>query len=284
MEKGVPVRSISRCLAMLQFINRKGPSSLMEIARAVSLPYPTTIRIVQTLLHEGMLECEPVRKLYRVTSMVQTLSIGVHEQADLLKASRPHLNSLTYKHGWPVSIVSASGPYMMLRDSTYSMTSRAFNNYYPGYTFPMLDCAAGHLHLAYVDDETRECLLNGMAPNPKTQVTMDMFKSGVLTRRIRSAGYATQDRSQSTLNPGKTSSISCPIIDGGYVAGVLTLSFFVSTMPMVEAERLFVADLLTSAREISVALETLHGSEARSETLAGRQNVPASRKAELMAT
>lgn len=283
MEKGVPVRSISRCLAMLQFINRKGPSSMMEIARAVDLPYPTTIRIVQTLLHEGMLECEPVRKLYRVTSMVQTLSIGVHEQADLLKASRPHLNALTYKHGWPVSIVSASGPCMMLRDSTYSMTSRAFNNYYPGYTFPMLDCAAGHIHLAFVDDETRECLLNGMEANAKTQVVMDMFKSGVLTRRLRSMGYATQDRSQSTLNPGKTSSISFPILDSGYVAGVLTLSFFVSTMPMVDAVRLFVDDLRTSAREISGALEALRRPAGNPESLADSRPAHAAGKSLLMA-
>ena len=68
MEKGVPVRSISRCLAMLKFINSSGPVSLMEIAKAVALPYPTTIRIVQTLIHEGMIESEPVRKLYRATS------------------------------------------------------------------------------------------------------------------------------------------------------------------------------------------------------------------------
>ncbi len=257
MEKGVPVRSISRCLAMLQFINRNGPSSLMEIARAVDLPYPTTIRIVQTLIHEGMLESEPVRKLYRATSLVHTLSVGVHEHGHLLQASRPHLIALTHKHGWPASISTPAGPNMMVRDSTYAMTSRAFNNYYPGYTFPMLECASGHVHLAFVDDETRDCLLSGLESTSANSVAIDMFRSGVLTRRIRDDGYATNDRTVPTMNPGKTSSIAVPILDRHFVAGTLTLSYFASTMTMAEALRLYVDDLRKSAAEISQTLEAL---------------------------
>lgn len=257
MEKGVPVRSISRCLAMLQFINRNGPSSLMEIARAVDLPYPTTIRIVQTLIHEGMLESEPIRKLYRATSLVQTLSVGVHEHGHLLQASRPHLIALTQKHGWPASISTSAGPNMMVRDSTYSMTSRAFNNYYPGYTFPMLECASGHVHLAFVDDETRDCLLSGLESTSANSVAIKMFRSGVLTRRIRDDGYATNDRTVPTMNPGKTSSIAVPIMDRHFVAGTLTLSYFASTMTMAEALRLYVDDLRKSAAEISLNLAAL---------------------------
>ena len=257
MEKGVPVRSISRCLAMLQFINRNGPSSLMEIARAVDLPYPTTIRIVQTLMHEGMLESEPVRKLYRATSLVHTLSVGVHEHGHLLQAARPHLVALTRKHGWPASISTPSGPNMMVRDSTYAMTSRALNNYYPGYTFPMLECASGHDNLAFVDDEARDCLLSGLEGANANSVVIQMFRSGVLTRRIRSDGYATHDRTVSTMNPGKTSSIAVPIMDRNFVAGTLTLSFFSSSMTMAEALKLYVTDLRDSAAEIGRTMEAL---------------------------
>lgn len=257
---------------MMQFINRKGPCSLMEIARAVDLPYPTTIRIVQTLLHEGMIECEPIRKLYRVTSLVQTLSVGVRERADLVKAGRPHLIALTQRHGWPGSIAAAVGPSMMVLDTTYSITSRAFNNYYPGYTFPMLDCAAGHAHLAFVDDQARECLLGGLETSPCTQVAMEMFKSGALTRRIRADGFATHDRSTSTLNPGKTSSISFPIFDEGHVAGVLSFSFFSSAMPMAEAVSRYSDDMRVSTQAISDELMALrHGEEAVAAAPAARR-------------
>jgi IclR family mhp operon transcriptional activator len=160
-----------------------------------------------------------------------------------------------------MSITAACGPNMMLHDSTYSMTSRAFNNYYPGYTFPMLDCAAGQVHLAFVDDETRECLLSGMDANGRNKVVLEMFRTGVLTRRIREAGFATNERSPSTLNPGKTSSIAFPILDRGYVAGVLTLSYFVSAMSMAEAEKRYLDDLRQSAREIGELLECMGGGQ-----------------------
>ena len=257
MEKGVPVRSISRCLAMLQFINRRGPVSLMEIAKAVSLPYPTTIRIVQTLMHEGMIECEPVRKLYRATSLVQTLAVGGHQHGDLLKAARPLLIALTREHGWPVSICTASGATMMVRDSTYTMTSLAFNNYYPGYTFPMLEVASGLVHLGFVGDETRECLLGGLEQTAGNRATFEMFRSGVLTRRIQSDGYATHDRTTCTLNPGKTSSIAVPILEHGLVAGTLSLSYFATAMPMSEAVRRYAQGLKDAARSIGDALEAL---------------------------
>ena len=248
MEKGVPVRSISRCLAMLKFINSRGPVSLMEIAKAVSLPYPTTIRIVQTLMFEGMIECEPVRKLYRATSLVQTLAVGAHEHGDLVQAGRPVLIALTREHGWPASICTASGPSMMVRDSTYTMTSLSFNNYYPGYTFPMLEVASGLAHLAFASDETRECLLMGLAEGNGDRATIAMFRSGALTRRIRGDGYATHDRTTCTLNPGKTSSIAVPIFEGDRVAGTLTLSYFATAMTMAEAVRRYALELQARAR------------------------------------
>jgi IclR family mhp operon transcriptional activator len=256
VEKGVPVRSISRCLALLQFINRNGPASLMEIARAISLPYPTTIRIVQTLVHEGMLECEPVRKYYRVTSLVQTLAVGARESSSLLSAARPHLVALTQAHGWPVSIATAVGPNMMIRDSTYDMTARAFNKYYPGYTFPMLECAAGHVHLAFASDAVRDCLLDGLASDHKTSVALAMFRSGTLTRRIRQDGYAMNDRTPHSMNPGKCSSIAVPLLQDGQVVGVLSLTFFSSAMSMVEAEQRYAADLLAHGQAISQTLDS----------------------------
>jgi len=40
MEKGVPIRSVSRSLAVLRAINRQGSMSMAEIARIAAVPYP----------------------------------------------------------------------------------------------------------------------------------------------------------------------------------------------------------------------------------------------------
>jgi len=46
------------------------------LARDVELPYPTAFRFIQTLIHEGLIECEPTREHDRVTDLVQSPSIG----------------------------------------------------------------------------------------------------------------------------------------------------------------------------------------------------------------
>lgn len=61
-ERGVPIRSISRAIGVHQAVNQLGSLSMMQIAKRGKLPYPTACRLVQTLIHEGLLEQEPARK------------------------------------------------------------------------------------------------------------------------------------------------------------------------------------------------------------------------------
>jgi IclR family mhp operon transcriptional activator len=225
MDRGVPIRSVSRSIAVLQCINRMGSLSLMEIARSVALPYPTAFRIIQTLMHEGLIECEPTRKHYRATQLVQTLSVGYRDHGNLLTRARPHIVALTQKLSWPVSVVTHVGQSMMVRDSTHSQTSLTFANYEPGFTMPLLQCASGHAYLAHVSDDERMKLLSSLEAVEKRSPMMEMFKSQKIVQRIREDGYATFDRNPHTAVPGKTSSIGVPIFEGDSVAGTLTFVF-----------------------------------------------------------
>lgn len=254
MERGVPIRSVSRSIAVLQCINRHGSLSLMEIARAVALPYPTAFRIIQTLLHEGLIECEPTRKHYRATQLVQTLSVGYRDHGNLLLRARPHIVALTRKVSWPLSIVTHVGQHMMVRDSTHSETSLTFSNYAPGFTMPVLECASGHAYLAHVPDAERLNILDGLEAVARRSHMMDMFRSDKLLARIREDGYATCDRNPHSAVPGKTSSIGVPIFEGERVAGTLTLVFFASAMSMAEAVRRYLDDMKAAASVISAEL------------------------------
>jgi len=254
MDRGVPIRAVSRSIAVLQCINRHGSLSLMEIARGVELPYPTTFRIIQTLLFEGLVECEPTRKHYRATQLVQTLSVGYKENGNLLLRARPHMVTLTRKVSWPVSMVTHVGQSMMVRDSTHSETSLSFCNYEPGYTLPMLECASGHAYLAHVPDADRMSMLAGLEALDRRSHMLEMFKGEKLVQRIREDGYATCDRNPHSAVPGKTSSIGVPIFEGARVVGALSLVFFASAMPMAEALRRYVEDLKATAEAISEEL------------------------------
>jgi IclR family mhp operon transcriptional activator len=253
MEKGVPIRSISRSLAVLQAVNRLGSLSMMDIAAASRIPYPTACRIVQTLMHEGMLEREGARKQYRPTALVQTLSTGFQGSNRLVAIARPHIVEFTRRELWPVLVTTRVGNVMMVRDTTQELTSLSFAAHLPGHTFPLLDCASGRAYMAFAGEEERETILEGLREvdagiDPHT---FALFESGYLIEEIRRDGIATRGYNQFSGTPGRTSSIAAPIFYNGEICATLTLVFFSTAMKMPIAVNRFGAKLIEAARLIS---------------------------------
>jgi IclR family mhp operon transcriptional activator len=253
VEKGVPIRSISRCISVLQAINRAGDLSLMEIARRAKVPYPTACRIVQTLLHEKLIEREPTRKHYRPTALIHSLSNGFQIRSQLVAVAREHIVALTKLHGWPVSLATRVGQSMVIRDSTHALTSLTFNNYDPGYTLPILECAAGKAYLAHADEDEQEMIIRDIRTGGGAwdALTMRLLESGSLVEDIRKVGYAVKGRNRYTETPGKTSSIARPIFGAHGVVGSIVLIFFSSAMKIDDAVAKYDDDLRRTAEAIS---------------------------------
>lgn len=252
MEKGVPIRSISRSIAALKAINRHGSLSMMEISKASEVPYPTACRIVQTLLYEGLIEQEPARKRYRPTAMVQTLAHGFQQDDRLVKAARPHIVDLTKRHGWPVSIATRVGRNMMLRDSTHANTSLTFEQYYPGFTLPILDSASGKLSMAFAPEEERLMILKWMRVSQEIDLQyLATAQASLDVERIRRQGYAVQGRNHFNLTPRKTSSIAVPIFMNGVFEASMTMVFFVTAMKLEVALESYLEELKAAAILIS---------------------------------
>ena len=253
MEKGVPIRAISRGLSVLQAINRGHSISMMEICKTSKVPYPTACRIVQTLLYEGMIEREPTRKRYRATALVQSLASGFHDEEQLVSVAHPHIVGLCEKLLWPVSLTSRVGPHMMVRDSTHAMTSLTLNNYYPGFTLPLMECSTGQAYMAFCGDDERAHILDGLKQIDGSAERMAalLLANDTLLRQIRAQGFATFARNLYTDNPGKTSSIAVPLFKDGQVAGAIALIFFAVAMSMDKAIAQFVEPLKATAAAIS---------------------------------
>ena len=260
MEKGVPIRSISRSIAALKAINRHGSLSMMEISKASEVPYPTACRIVQTLLYEGLIEQEPARKRYRPTALVQTLAHGFQQDDKLIKAARPHIVALTKRVGWPVSIATRVGRNMMLRDSTHANTSLTFEQYYPGFTLPILDSASGKLSMAFAAEEDRLMILRWMRVSQEIDLQyLATAEASLNVERIREQGYAVQGRNHFNLTPGKTSSIAVPIFHNGIFEAAMTMVFFVSAMKLDTAIENYLEDLKATAVAVSHDLSDVVG-------------------------
>ncbi len=257
MHKGLPIRSVCRALDIIKTINRLRSPTLTEISNATSLPYPTAFRIVQTLIHEGVIEQEPFRKRYRATELVKSLSFGFQEDDRLVAAAEQPMHDYTIEHLWPITLVVRVGNRMMVKHATHQLTTQTFINYYPGYTFPLLDCASGRAFLAFCEDDERETVLNGLQGQQAAIQTMglQMVEQGSLLGQIRDAGYATMARTQFNETPGKTSSFAVPIFSEGQLKAALTLTFFANAMQMDDAIARYFKPLKDVAQKIGNQLE-----------------------------
>ncbi|MEM8936158.1 MAG: helix-turn-helix domain-containing protein [Pseudomonadota bacterium] len=273
MEKGVPIRVITRTLKVLRAINQGRSLTMMEIARICDLAYPTTCRIVQSLVHEGYMEMEPQRKAYRPTGLVQSLSYGYQEENAFAAAARPAIVKLTQKIGWPSAISTRVAESMVIRDSTHSLTTMTFSEYYPGYAMPIWSSASGKVHLAFCKKEERRNIVEStrlkfLARDDEEFGDVDLANFDddyidYLVSSVREAGYAEMTRNQHSMNPGKTSSVSVPLMrDGEYVAS-LAVIFFSSAMTPSQAADKYLDDMLRAQDEIATL--TAQNDENRTE-------------------
>lgn len=255
-ESSVPIRAISRGLAVLKTINRLGSASLIEISREAQVPYPTACRIVNTLLHEDMIEREPNRRRYRPTFLVQSLSVGYIQENQLVTVANKHIIDLCSRVVWPISLATRVGASMVLRDSTHYMTSLTLSHYYPGYTLPITECSTGKVFLAFCDPVKRANILKSAAldsaQNEMANWALDLDES--YWNEIREKGFAVQINNKYSANPGKTSSIAVPIISSDEIVGAMAVIYFKTSMTPQQAENKFADTLKETSEKISAAL------------------------------
>lgn len=251
MDDGVPIRSVSRTIAVLKLINRHRSIPLHRIVRSTGLSFPTVSRIVRTLAHEGLVEQEPVSRHYRPSAAVQELAIGYQPENRLVAIARPHLEKITNAHHWPVGISRRVGMNMVLQDSTHSRTTLTFDNYPAGYTFPLFNSASGLLCLAFTNIGSDEEVALG-APGGAVQARLRPDEEILL--KIRKQGYALL-AGDDNPGPSRTGGIAVPVFHGGEFVAALTLVYFASAISQREAAAQFAEPLKHEAALISRALD-----------------------------
>ncbi|MFW2830948.1 IclR family transcriptional regulator domain-containing protein [Sphingomonas sp. ID0503] len=253
MENGVPIRAVSRSISVLQAINRHGSLSMMAIARQGKLPYPTAFRIVQTLIHEGLVEQEPARKRYRPTALVQSLANGYNAQSRIAEVARPHMSDFTRQMGWPLFVSVRVGTQMVVRESTHAETSLTFDLCHPGVTIPLLTSATGHALLSTIpDDELEELVTWVNRERPDTgHVELETLRRSVT--EVRHNGYGARPCASSA----RTSSIAVPIACDEDTEAVLTMTYFNAAMKQQTAIERYATPLRVSASKIAESVRSM---------------------------
>jgi IclR family mhp operon transcriptional activator len=252
MEKGVLIKSVSKSISVLQAINRYGSMSIVGIARDGKLPYPTAFRIVQTLVHEGLIEQEPLRKRYRPTALVHSLAHGYRLESHMADVAHEHMSDFTRRMGWPVFVAVRVGTQMVVRDATHGETSLTFDPCYPGSAIPLLTSASGHALLSTFPGEEVDRLLDWArrehleTPDISAQALRDLLA------QVQVDGLAAKPCSSST----RTSSLSVPIaLEGQRADTVLTLTYFTTAMTRQVAIERFADALKETAGRICTSFQ-----------------------------
>lgn len=252
IESGVPIRSASRAFSVLRAVNEYGSASLSEIARNERLPYPTTLRILQTLVHEGLIERETAGKRYRPTSLVQSLASG-YDNSVMRTAAEPVISALTQAVGWPVFLSERVGRRFVIRASTHHETTLTFFNWKAGSSFPVLGSVTGLVWLAYQTERCARDLVRWQNDSEVPDTPFDIDELLWSLNEVRCNGFAW--RPSTYEKNGRTASIAVPIFKSGRVDNVLTLTYFAAAMRAKVAVDRYV-DLLRERAE-EIASETM---------------------------
>jgi IclR helix-turn-helix domain len=100
----VPIRSVARAFQVLRLINEQHGLTLHNIHILSGLPKPTVFRLLHTLKHEGYIEPDGIRGVFRVAGKSLELCAGYTERMLIVKMPRQSLSRLRRKSSdgpWP---------------------------------------------------------------------------------------------------------------------------------------------------------------------------------------
>jgi IclR family mhp operon transcriptional activator len=266
------VKSLKKALRALTFMNQRGDATVSEVAKAIGIPRPTSYRILETLASEGYVEKQPHSDFYRITSLVQTLAAGFHDEAMLIEVAKSIILARGLELGWPITLCTPRDQNMIVRVNTDHECPLALERYPLGHVAPMLNVTTGYCFLAYCPDRERNELLNHMlqAGHSKHFVSSeqdevrylnvtdqashltrfrkdDINEINYLLKTVRDRGFCNIEFKQS-----REGNVGVPVLLGGKPVGGIVLRYIKSVMKNTNrVQDYYVPKLQELAREIT---------------------------------
>ena len=245
MDERQEIKSLKKALRALTFLNRHGEATVTEVAHAVGVPRTTSHRLLETLAAEGYVEKQPHSNLYRLTSLVQTLSSGFGDTDLIIEIAKPCVQRVGAEIRWPMALATPQGCDMIVRVATDHDTPFAIDRYVIGYRVAMLHAPAGLCYLAHCDDEHREFVLDrARRSDPAAWAQIDRGLDFTLTQ-IRRQGFCHIRFAQY-----REGGLAVPLIAAGKVVGGIVMRYMKSTIKAAKVEEDYVSILQRLATEI----------------------------------
>jgi IclR family mhp operon transcriptional activator len=251
-----PVRSVVRALEVLSLINRDRGSSIADLHRDTELPKPTLVRLLETLAAVGYVAKDRGQKEYRVTHLVERLSVGFYGSPLIVEAAKADALDLTRRFKWPITLAIMDNDAMVVLYSTVPESPIAPGRPPAFSRYRLLTRAHGLAFLAFCSDEQRELIVASLlkSRHPEDRLANSASNIARLIAETRKLGYAFRDP---RVEPKLSSSLSVPIMADGEAIGSLGLTYYTSAMGRSASVRRYVPDMQKAARSIERRIEEL---------------------------
>ena len=250
-----PIQSIVRAIHLLQALNRQPVSSLNVLHQQTGIPKPSLVRMLDTLISQGLVRRAPQHGTYFLTSLVTTLSSGYHSEPRLVEAARDVMDALTAEIKWPLALAVLDVDVAVVRYSTIPQSPLSLLHSSINMRLSLVARALGRAVLAFASDDERDMILKILTHSdaPENALAHDPARLIPLLEGIRRQGYALRDPDVRPVS----NTLAVPVFEGGNVVAALGMTWFSSTHSADEAVEKYLGRLREAADGITENLATL---------------------------
>ncbi|MGV8831795.1 MAG: DNA-binding transcriptional regulator [Devosia sp.] len=247
------VRSLSRGLAILNYVNKMGDIRPGEIAKALELPRPTVYRLLATLEELGYVAFSATSSYVRVTRYAAALGDGYALTSELSLAAGPLFAEYSQRLVWPLDLTVYNNAAMVIQETTHGRSPMSIDRGMTGYRLPMLRTSSGRAYLAFCSEAERVLILELLQRlnDPDDGPFLEQRGLTQVLEETRARGVAVRDSGE--FRP-QTGSIAVPVRSGGNVLGCVSMIWIRTAMSSQKALDQFAEPLLEIASRIAGAL------------------------------
>jgi IclR family mhp operon transcriptional activator len=247
-----PVTSVMRSLELLAILNRQRVSTIEHMHRLTSLPKPTIVRLLETMMAAGYVVRDTRGKGYQVTSQVGELSCGFHGAPQVVEAGRPWAQELTRMFSWPAAIAVLDRNAMLVCYTTSGDSPIAPYHGLLHRHLGLITKALGLAYLAFCPAEERKLIYRLLATSPHPDEDQMGAPEAIdcIIKVTRQQQFAERQRA---IKPEASSSVAVPIYehDSDRVLGTIGLTYYASAVKRADILERYVPNLKNAAAGIS---------------------------------
>lgn len=246
------VRTISRGIELLEFLNESGKATGSHIASQLGLSRPSTYRLLETFKACGVVRYSTEENEYALDWPIHTLSSGLTDRTRVLCVATPHLYELQKEILWPTDLATHENGEMVIHESTHPVSPYSIETGIVGSRHPIFFGSLGRAYISFCPEKEREEIIkNFFMRSTGGEYFSSPDQIDWMIEKTRADGFGSRQREFNA----KTSSIAVPIRLNGRVLACMDVSWIASAMPHDEAVRKFFPAL--DATRLAVERELL---------------------------